>query len=191
MKIRGKEINLSTLICLIIYYGIAYWLPSSYSFICGGFFKRFRASLCRHIFLYCGKNVNIERKANFGSGLEIELGDESGLGINCSIPSNTKIGKFVMMGPNCVILPHNHKFDRTDIPMCHQGFSSKLPTYIDDDVWIGRDVLMTPGRIIKKGTIIAGGCILCKNFPEYSIVGGNPSKLIKSRKIITNESQTN
>lgn len=65
--------------------------------------------------------------------------------------------------------------------MCHQGLAPKLQTIIEDDVWIGRDVLMTPGRVIQKGSIIAGGCVLCKNFPEYSVVGGNPSKLIKSR----------
>lgn len=189
MNIRGRDIDFSTFICLILYYSLAYWLPSSYSFMVGSLCRRFRVFLCRHIFMYCGKNVNIERKANFGSGLDIELGDESGLGINSSIPSNTKIGKFVMMGPNCTILPHNHRFERIDIPMCHQGFSLKLSTVIEDDVWIGRDVLMTPGRIIKKGTVIAGGCILCKNFPEYSIVGGNPSRLIRSRKNITNENQ--
>lgn len=86
------------------------------------------------------------------------------------------------MGANCYILPHNHAFDRTDIPMCQQGFNEKKQTIIEDDVWIGRDVLMTPGRHISKGSIIAGGCVLCKDFPEYSIVGGNPSKFIKSRK---------
>ncbi len=53
---------------------------------------------------------------------------------------------------------------------------------IESDVWIGRDVLMTPGQHISKGSIIAGGCVLCKDFPEYSMVGGNPSKFIKSRK---------
>lgn len=187
MNIRGRNIKLSTLICLVLYYGFAYWMPGSYSLFFGKIFRQIRVYLCHHIFLYCGKNVNIERKANFGSGLDIELGDESGLGINCLLPSNTKIGKYVMMGPNCVILPHNHKFNRIDIPMCHQGFSLKLSTTIEDDVWIGRDVLMTPGRTIRKGSIIAGGCVLCKDFPEYSIVGGNPSKLIRSRKIEINE----
>ena len=181
MRIHGRNFKIKTIICLILYYGFAYWMPSSYSMIGGSIFRKLRSFLCHNIFLYCGKNVNVERKANFGSGLDIELGDESGLGINCTVPSNTKIGKYVMMGPNCRILPHNHKFDRTDIPMCHQGITDKLPTVIEDDVWIGRDVLMTPGRHIKKGTIIAGGCVLCKDFSGYSIVGGNPSKLIKSR----------
>ena len=181
MVLRGRNFRISTLICLIAYYGIAYWLPRSYSPLWGGARKHFRAFLCRHIFKHCGRDVNIERKANFGSGLDIELGDESGLGINCSVPSNTVIGRFVMMGPNCIILPHNHNFSRTDIPMCHQGLAPKCQTIIEDDVWIGRDVLMTPGRIIKEGSIIAGGCVLCKNFPSYSIVGGNPSKLIRFR----------
>ena len=87
-----------------------------------------------------------------------------------------------MMGPNVYILAQNHRFDRLDIPMCQQGHTPKATTVIEDDVWIGRDVLMTPGRTIKTGSIIAGGCVLCKDFPEYSIVGGNPSRLIKSRK---------
>ncbi len=66
--------------------------------------------------------------------------------------------------------------------MGEQGFSPAKPTVIGSDVWIGRDVLMTPGRRISDGTIIAGGCVLTKDFPEYSIVGGNPSRLIRSRK---------
>ena len=52
-------------------------------------------------------------------------------------------------------------------------------TIIGDDVWIGRDGLMMLGRYISKGPIFAGGCVLCKDFPQYNIVGGNPSKSIK------------
>ena len=56
-----------------------------------------------------------------------------------------------------------------------------LATIIEDDVWIGRGVMMTPGRVVKRGSVIAAGCVLCKDFPEYSVIGGNPSKFIKSR----------
>lgn len=153
----------------------------SYSKIGGGVSKKLRYLVCKNIFKKIGDNVNIERKAFFGSGLEIEIGSNSGLGINCNIPSNTIIGDNVMMGPNCYILARNHRFDRIDIPMCEQDFLPNQQTVIGDDVWIGRDVLMTPGRTIKNGSIIAGGCVLCKDFPEYSIIGGNPSRLIKSR----------
>lgn len=168
-------------LCLILYYGFARYLPVSYFPFIGKICKWIRYQLCRRIFKKCGKNVNIERLAYFGRGVDIVIGDNSGLGINCKIPSDTVIGKDVMMGPNCFILDANHCFDRVDIPMCQQGCMDKKQTIIGDDIWIGRNVLITPGRVIKKGSIVAAGCVLCKDFPEYSIIGGNPSQLIRSR----------
>ena len=156
------------------------YLPSSGTPLIGNC-RLLRYKRCKHIFLSCGKNVKIEQKAYIASWYNLVIGDNHGLGINCCIPQNTVIGENVMMGPNCYILAQNHDVSRTDIPMIQQGFIAPKQTVIKDDVWIGRDVLMTPGRIIEKGTIIAGGCVLCKDFPAFSIVGGNPSRLIKSR----------
>lgn len=169
------------LVCLVSYYCFARFLPTSYTPIVGKPSKWIRYQLCRNIFAKCGKNVNIERGAFFGRGSLIEIGDNSGMGVNCHLPSNTKIGNNVMMAPNCYILNMNHAFDRTDIPMCQQGSTPPLTTIIEDDVWIGRGVMMTPGRVVKRGSVVAAGCVLCKDFPEYSIVGGNPFRFIKSR----------
>ncbi len=182
MKIKGVNIKFTTLVCLALYYGFAQYLPSSIGLF-GKQCRWLRYQLCKHIFLKIGKNVNVERKAHFGSGRRIQIGNNSGLGINCNIPSNTIIGEDVMMGPNCYILGNNHSFERTDIPMRRQGYKHKenLQTIIEDDVWIGRDVLMTPGRHISKGSVVGGGTLLCKDFPEYSVIGGNPSRLLKSR----------
>ena len=141
-----------------------------------------RYALCKQIFKKCGKHVNIERKAWFASGLDIEIGDYSGIGINAHVPNGTIIGNYVMMGPNCFILDVNHKVSDVDTPMCFQGHVPKKITRIGNDVWIGRDVHMTPGRTIADGSIIAMGAVLTKDFPTYSIVGGNPAKLIKYRK---------
>lgn len=182
MEIRGQIFTAKQLLFLMLYYGILYYMPCSTNLILGKLMRHIRYLCCRNIFLKCGHNVNIERKANFGSGRNLIIGDNSGIGINCCVPGNTIIGKNVMMGPNVYILGHNHAFDQIDIPMIEQGFTQVKQTVIEDDVWIGRDVLMTPGRTILKGTIIAGGTVLCKDFPEYSIVGGNPSKLIRLRK---------
>lgn len=167
---------------MLLYKSIAIHLPVSYSRCFGYWSKRIRLFLCKHIFECCGKNVNIEKGANFGNGFGVRIGDDSGLGVNCSVPNNLIVGKDVMMGPNCRILPSNHRFSSTDIPMRLQGLENAKQTIIEDDVWIGRDVLMTPGRIIRKGSIIGMGTVLTKDFPEYSIVGGNPSRLIRSRK---------
>ncbi len=86
------------------------------------------------------------------------------------------------MGPNVFIVTANHRFDRIDIPMCEQGNSESKQTIIEDDIWIGRQVIFTSGRTVKRGSIIAAGTVLTKDFPEYSIIGGNPAKLIRYRQ---------
>lgn len=88
-----------------------------------------------------------------------------------------------MMAPNVFVFNLNHAFDSTHTPMREQGLISKEAVVIEDDVWIGRGVYIMPGKRVAKGSIVAAGSVLTKNFPEYSIIGGNPSKLIKSRKI--------
>jgi maltose O-acetyltransferase len=181
MVIRGQKFTLKQVVCLVIYYTILKYLPESYCFLGGRLYKKIRYLCCKNIFKHCGKNVNIDRNANFGSGVNICIGNNSGLGINSQVPSDIIIGDNVLMGPNCYIFSTNHCFDKTDIPIINQGISPRKTTIIENDIWIGRDVIMTPGRHVKKGTIIGAGCVLSKNFPEYSIVGGNPSKLLRSR----------
>ncbi len=187
MTFREDLLRIRKIIALFIYKSILVWLPPSTAIFVGKIARRLRYICCKYIFLYCGKNVNIERGANFGSGFGLKIGDNSGLGMNCLVPSNIEIGVNVMMGPECYILSINHSFDRVDIPMIEQDSSVEKQTIIEDDVWIGRHVIFTPGRTVRQGSIIAAGCVLCKDFPPYSIIGGNPSQLIRSR--ITNTSK--
>lgn len=171
---------------VLLYYSFAIHLPKNTNRFFGKISGIIRYSICKHIFEYCGKDVNIEKGARFVNGFKIRIGDNSGLGINCFIPDGSIIGKDVMMGPNCYCLARNHDFKNTEIPMRLQGYQPSKILRIEDDVWIGRDVLIMPGRTISQGSIIAAGCVLTKDFPAYSIVGGNPSRLIRSRKNINN-----
>lgn len=171
--------KMKKIICLILYYSIARYMPSS---SISSFSKRVRYILCRNIFLKCGKNVNIERGAFFGKGDRIEIGNNSGIGKYCVVHNNIVIGDNVMMGPKCFFLESKHAFDRLDIPMISQGVvDKKVKVVIKDNVWIGREVMVIGDRIIEEGTIVGARAVLTKNFPRYSIVGGNPSKLIRSR----------
>jgi|SRR5690554_3795823 len=167
---------------LILYYSFARYLPKSTFKIGGKTSKHIRYMLCKNIFEFCGINVNIEKGAWFGKGTKVRIGDNSGIGINCRIHNNTIIGKDVMMGPNCYFLESMHKFERIDISIREQGgVSERAQVIIEDDVWIGREVMIIGTKTIKKGSIIGARCLLTKNFPAYSIIGGNPSKLIKNR----------
>ncbi|MGL5935845.1 MAG: CatB-related O-acetyltransferase [Cetobacterium sp.] len=58
---------------------------------------------------------------------------------------------------------------------------TKGPIVVKDDVWIGTDALILSGVTIGQGAIVAAGSIVTKDVPPYSIVGGNPAKIIKYR----------
>ena len=117
------------------------------------------------VFDECGKNINIEKGANFGTGKGIIIGDESGIGLNCSVRGPLKMGKFIMMGPNVNIITSIHITSSTDIPMCHQGFEECKKVEIGDDVWIGINVIILPGVNIGNGVIIGAGSIVTKDIP--------------------------
>lgn len=168
-------------IFLILYYWLATHLPGSYSPFGGRVWNRFRIFCVRHIFKKCGKISTVDRKAYFGSGAGIEIGDYSGIGNSCRLPNDIKIGSHVMMAPGVTVINTNHEFSRTDIPMCFQGDAVKAPVEIGDDVWLGTNAIILPGVTISRGTIVGAGSVVTKDFPEYSVIGGNPARLIRSR----------
>ncbi|HLN94906.1 MAG TPA: acyltransferase [Flavobacterium sp.] len=168
-------------LALYSYYIFLRGLPHSTVPFFGPLSEKIRYFAARRMFKECGTNVNVGQGARFGNGRNICIGDNSSIGINAKVPDNIIIGKDVMMGLNVTIFSSNHEFSRTDIPMRKQGYRKYGPTVIEDDVWIGSGAYIMPGITIRKGTIIAAGAVLTKEFPAYSIVGGNPARLIKSR----------
>jgi maltose O-acetyltransferase len=153
-------------------------LPRSYDRF-GSVSKKIRYFLGSRMIKKCGKNVNFEKGASFG--YDLEIGDNSGVGINAQLSLGVKIGNNVMMAPEVVILTSNHAHRDLDIPMMFQGSGPFKPVIIEDDVWIGQRVIILPGVKISKGTIVGAGAIVTKSFPPFSIIGGNPARLLKSR----------
>lgn len=71
---------------------------------------------------------------------------------------------------------------------------SKGDIVVDDDVWIGYNSLILSGIHIGQGAVIAAGSVVTKDIAPYSIVAGNPAKLIRKRfsdEIIHNLEQIN
>ena len=145
-----------------------------------GVFERIRASLVKGYIDSCGKRVNIQPKATIAK--RISLGDYSGIGYKCVVQGNVSIGTHVMMGPEVYIYTQNHSFDRIDIAMDQQGFAEEKPVVIGDDVWIGSRVTILPGVTIGNGSVIGAAAVVTKDVPAYSVVAGNPARVIRSRK---------
>jgi maltose O-acetyltransferase len=134
------------------------------------------------MFASCGANVNVEHGASFAPAADVSIGDNSGIGLDAFVLGPVFIGRNVMMGPNCTILGLNHEFGQLDRPMLEQGSGPPRPPIIEDDVWIGANVTILPGRRIGTGAVVGAGAVVTSDVPAWSIVGGNPARVLQMRK---------
>ena len=173
-----KKLKIKRLIGRILYVGIGKHLPMSGARVSFGA-RPFR-QFCAHLILDdCGKWVNIDKGVTFAT--DIKIGNGSGIGANCSIPTGVTIGENVMMGIDILMFTNEHRHDDINIPMGAQGRTPVEPIVIEDDVWIGSRSLIMKGIHIGHGAIIAAGSVVTKDVPPYEIWGGNPAHFLKSR----------
>lgn len=134
--------------------------------------------------LYLEKEVTIREYAYVDAHWGfISIGEGSWLGPHSLIYGNggLRIGKNVLIAGLTTIAPHNHGFDRIDIPIKFQPETQK-GIVIEDDVWIGANCVITDGVTISKGSVIGAGSVVTKDIPPYSIAVGTPAVVIKSRQ---------
>ena len=100
-----------------------------------------------------------------------------------------KIGDFCSIEPNVLfVLKADHPIDRiSTFPFMVKVFGkkneaiSKGDIVLDDDVWIGANVVVLSGVHIGQGAVVAAGAVVNSDVPPYAIVGGIPAKVIKYR----------
>ena len=128
--------------------------------------------------------------------LEVGMGDYSYV-VNDSQITYTTIGKFCSIAAMTRINPGNHPMHRATQAHFTYRSSAYFPGEHDDeeffawrrqhhvhighDVWIGHGAVILPGRNIGTGAVIAAGAIVTKDVPAYTIVGGNPARIIRRR----------
>ena len=133
----------------------------------------------QHHNLSIGKRVYINSKKDVFFGNNVYLSTD--IHITSSKDSQVFIGNYVMIAHNVMIIGGNHNFSDISTPMMIQGEGKHGKIIIEDDVWIGAGAIILTGITIKKGSIIAAGSVVTKDVQPYSIIGGNPAKLIKKR----------
>lgn len=114
----------------------------------------------------------------------VEIGEGSSIAQNCSISGENVgvfIGNNVMIAPNVVIVAFNHGYTDLNKPMVKQP-NIEARVIIEDNVWISANCTIGKGVKIGEGSIIASNSFVNRDIPPFSIVGGVPAKLIKSRK---------
>lgn len=139
----------------------------------------------RPLFKECGKNVIFFAKDNFSYNT-ISIGNDVyiGPGANFSSIKSITLGNKIMFGPNVTITGGDHNTQRIGqfmFDVQDKLPENDLPVVIKDDVWIGTGAIILKGVTIEKGSIVAAGSLVNKNVPSYTIVGGVPAKIIKTR----------
>lgn len=164
---------------LVFYYSIAQFLPRTF-WPGGMFFSWIRTVLLRGMGCAVGMKCELEPLVDVGLRPNIQIGSYCQINKG-AVLRNVKIGDYVMVAPEVVFLDRFHKTDRVNVPMVLQGIERFEQTVIEDDVWIGQRAIVMPGINIGKGTIVGAGAVVTKDVPAYSVVGGVPAKIIKSR----------
>ncbi len=152
----------------------------------GLFFNRMRYSAVRIILKKCGRDVLVKDRCYFGDGRRLRVGNRSQLGQNARLNGAISIGDDVLMGQDVIMMATSHEYKRVDIPIIDQGEATEKEIIIENGVWIGTRAIILPGVVIGHDSIVAAGAVVSKSFPPYSIIGGVPARLIKSRLEINN-----
>ena len=96
-----------------------------------------------------------------------------------SSESRITIGDDVLFASNVLVTNENHGMNpESNEPYMNQALNSK-DVKIGDGCWIGEKVIILPGVSIGEKCIIGAGSVVTKSVPNYSIVVGNPAKIIK------------
>jgi len=140
--------------------------------------------------VYLGNNVGIGANTYLGPVInyvgiaynpKIVIGDGTWVGKNCSIAAinRVEIGKNVLFAGLVHITDHSHGYEDVSRPMNVQPLTSKGPVIIEDDCWLGFSCEILSGVHIGKHCVVAARAVVTKDVPAYSIVAGNPAKVIK------------
>lgn len=119
----------------------------------------------------------------------ISLGDGTWVGKNCSIAAIDKvvIGKDVLFAGHVHITDHSHGYEDPDVPIWEQPLISKGPVIIDDQCWLGFSCEILSGVHIGRHSIVAARAVVTKDVPPYSIVAGNPARIVKQYNFDTKQ----
>lgn len=128
---------------------------------------------------YLGTKSLVEDFATLNNAVgDIHIGERSLIGIGCVLIGPVFVDDDVMLAQNVVVSGLNHNYENVQLPISKQSYSTR-PIHIGAESWIGANSVITAGVQIGKHCVVAAGSVVTKNVPPYSVVGGNPAKILK------------
>lgn len=142
--------------------------------------------------LSLGNGVYIGRYVEIGPNQKIEIGDYTSIQDRTIILGDVSIGRYCTFAPNIYISSGNHYFDKfpelnikdQDVRVIQNlelGKKHSKPVVVEDDCWLGANVLVMNGVKIGKGSVVGANSVVTKDVLPYTVVAGIPAKKIRNR----------
>jgi len=128
--------------------------------------------------VFVGRNTILSCKNG-----NIRIGERANLGFNCEIFSagEVQVGRDVMLAAYVYLVGGEHLRERADLPVSHQGRTSRGIT-VADGVWIGTHAVVDDGVRIGVNAIIGAGAVVLQDIPDYHIAAGVPARAVRDRR---------
>jgi acetyltransferase-like isoleucine patch superfamily enzyme len=101
------------------------------------------------------------------------------MGVMVASIALVEIGSHCMLANGCFVTDGNHRFDDPAQPVTWQGFTTKGPTRIGDNVWCGANVVVTSGVTIGARSVIGANSVVTTDVPPGSIAAGAPARVLR------------
>lgn len=101
------------------------------------------------------------------------------LGVMIAAFDLVEIGAHCMLANGSFVTDANHRFDDPEQPVPWQGFTSKGPTRLGDNVWCGMNVVITSGVTVGERCVIGANSVVTSDLPPRSIAAGVPARVLR------------
>jgi acetyltransferase-like isoleucine patch superfamily enzyme len=112
-------------------------------------------------------------RVRIGSGTFLNLG------VMIAALELVEIGDHCMFANGCFITDADHRVDDPRLPITWQGFTSRGPTRIGDNVWCGANVVITSGVSVGERCVVGANSVVTRDLPPFSVAAGAPARVIR------------
>ncbi|WP_148909760.1 putative colanic acid biosynthesis acetyltransferase [Sphingobacterium allocomposti] len=142
------------------------------------FFRAWRIAVLRFFGAKLHKTCNVYASVYIPSPWNLEMGEQSTLGPEVKLHlGKTVIGRKVLVSQRTYLCSATHQIDSLNTPLVIGAI------YLQDFAWIAAETFIMSGVTVGEGAVVGARAAVFKDVTPWTVIGGNPAKLIKKRAI--------
>ncbi len=111
--------------------------------------------------------------------VRIGAGTFLNIGVMVAAQELVEIGSHCMLANGCFVSDASHRYEDPDLPITWQGFTSKGPTRIGDNCWLGANVVVTSGVTIGERCVVGANSVVTHDVEPFTLVAGAPARVVR------------